>query len=96
MTGRIRQLNETADIVLSSYAQIDLSKITGLAAFDRNRKMAAEIDFDWHVHNHHHDDHDHDHDHAWLGDASHTHDVSVTSVGIELPGNMDPQKCRAG
>ncbi|KAB2703014.1 MULTISPECIES: CobW family GTP-binding protein [Brucella] len=103
VSRRIRQLNETADIVLSSYAQIDLTKILGLAAFDRNRKMAAEIDFDWHVHNHNHhsdghgdghvhDHEDHGHEHAWLGDASHTHDTSVTSVGIEFPGNMDPQK----
>lgn len=80
VTGRIKKLNETADIVRSSYAQIDLRNILGLAAFDRNRKMAAEVDLD----------HGHHHPHApWHLDGSHSHDASVTSVGIEMPGDVD-------
>lgn len=80
--ARLKKLNETADIVRSSYAQIDLKKILGLAAFDRNRKMAADIE-DVHEDHHHH--------HApWTKDASHEHDASVSSVGIELAGHMDP------
>ncbi|QRZ16059.1 GTP-binding protein (plasmid) [Paracoccus methylovorus] len=84
VTARVQQLNETAEIVRSSFAQIDLGKILGLAAFDRNRKMAADIGLDP-------PDHDHAHHHPapWDKDASHTHDASVTSVGIELPGHMD-------
>lgn len=81
VSARVRGLNETAEQVRSSYAQIDLKKILGLAAFDQNRKIAAEVDAS----------HEHDHHHApWLGDASHDHDASVGSVGIELPGHMDP------
>lgn len=79
--ARVIKLNETAEIVRSSFAQIDLKKILGLAAFDRNRKMAAEIGHD---HDHHH------HAAHWEQDASHDHDASVTSVGFELQGHMDP------
>lgn len=79
--ARVARLNETAERVRSSYAQIDLRKILGLAAFDQNRKLAADI----------HEGHDHTHHHApWLGDASHQHDASVASVGFEMPGHMDP------
>lgn len=80
--ARVAQLNETAETVRSSFAQIDLRKILGLAAFDQNRSMAAEID--------EHHDHAHHHPAPWLGDASHEHDASVTSVGFELNGHMDP------
>lgn len=83
VTGRIAKLNETAEIVQSSYAQIDLKRILGLAAFDRNRRMAAEIDLDSHDHHHH--------PAPWDKNADHGHDASVTSVGIELPGHMDVQ-----
>ena len=83
VTRRVKKLNETAEIVRSSFAQIDLGKILGLAAFDRNRTMAAEIDLDG--------GHDHVHHPApWDRDASHSHDASVSSVGIELQGHMDP------
>ncbi|UXU76603.1 MULTISPECIES: CobW family GTP-binding protein [unclassified Paracoccus (in: a-proteobacteria)] len=82
VSARVRSLNETAEQVRSSYAQIDLRKILGLAAFDQNRLMAAEIP-EHHEHHHHHA--------PWMGDASHDHDSSVTSVGFELEGHMDPQ-----
>ncbi|WP_347268229.1 GTP-binding protein [Paracoccus sp. (in: a-proteobacteria)] len=80
--SRVKKLNETADLVRSSYAQIDLKRILGLAAFDRNRLMAADI-VDVEVDHHHHHD-------AWSKDGAHEHDASVGSVGIELPGHMDP------
>ncbi|WP_288947844.1 GTP-binding protein [uncultured Paracoccus sp.] len=78
--ARVSRLNETAEIVRSSHARIELDKILGLGAFDRTRRLAADI----------HHDHAHHHAAPWDKDGDHEHDASVTSVGIELPGHMDP------
>lgn len=54
LSGRIRHFNTTADIVTSSYAQLDLSKILGIGAFEPE---AANLDDELthHVHGHEHD-----------------------------------------
>jgi len=86
VSARVASLNETAEQARSSFAQIDLKKILGLAAFDQSRKIAAEVD----------DSHDHHYHQApWLGDASHDHDASIGSVGIELLGHMNPAAMQA-
>ncbi|WP_199259625.1 CobW family GTP-binding protein [Paracoccus binzhouensis] len=80
--ARVACLNQTAEIMRASHARIDLKRILGLAAFDRSRRMAAEVR------------HGHDHAHhpaaPWDRDGAHEHDASVSSVGIELSGDMDP------
>lgn len=54
VSGRIRGLNETAEIVTSSYAEVDLSKILGIGAF---QPPAGDIDaeLDHHLHQHQHE-----------------------------------------
>ena len=53
---RIRSLNETADIVRSSYARIDLDNILGIGAFTPPPALSTDPDFlDEHAHRHAHD-----------------------------------------
>ncbi|MCX2900318.1 CobW family GTP-binding protein [Pseudomonas mandelii] len=77
LSEKIRGLNATADLVTSSYAEIDLTKILGIGAFESTQKL-MEIGAE---HDHHADDHDHDLDHA--------HDPSVSSVGIAVDGAVN-------
>src|SRR5699024_2477890 len=54
LTRRIRRLNATADIVQSSYAEVDLTQILGIGAFEPE---AANLDDELahHMHEHEHD-----------------------------------------
>lgn len=95
LTQRVRALNATADIVTSSYAQIDLGKILGIGAFEATQRLmeigADNAVDDGHDHGHDHD-HDHDHEataHAHDDHADHQHDPSVSSVGIEREADID-------
>ncbi|EPA92655.1 GTP-binding protein [Pseudomonas umsongensis] len=80
LSGKIRGLNATADLMTSSYAEIDLSKILGIGAFESTQKL-MEIGAE---HDDHADDHHHDHD-----DLDHDHDPSVSSVGITVDGAVN-------
>ncbi|ABB10748.1 CobW family GTP-binding protein [Burkholderia lata] len=98
LTARLRELNTTAEIVTSSYAQVDLDRILGIGAnefaqilveSDGLQADAPHADEQAHEHDHEHDDHayeahahDDDHDH-------HEHDESVSSVGIEVDADVD-------
>ncbi|MFM0155584.1 GTP-binding protein [Paraburkholderia sediminicola] len=101
LTQRIRGLNATAEIVESSYAQIDLDRILGVGANEFSQ-ILVETDglheeehsrANEHDHEHHHDEHEahHDHEHAHHDDdhADHQHDESVSSVGIEVDADID-------
>lgn len=85
LTSRIRGLNATADLVTSSYAQIDLSKILGIGAFESTQKLmeiGAEKHHtgnDVHEHSHEHDD----------DEYAHEHDPSVTSVGFAVDADIN-------
>ncbi|KWF36137.1 CobW family GTP-binding protein [Burkholderia pseudomultivorans] len=94
LTARLRELNTTAEIVTSSYAQVDLDRILGIGA-NEFAQILVESDglhADEHAHAdehgaHLHDEHDahdghEDHDH-------HEHDDSVSSVGIEVDADVD-------
>ncbi|GGO85577.1 cobalamin biosynthesis protein [Marinobacterium nitratireducens] len=75
---RIRGLNATAELVTSSYAEIDLAGILGLGAFEATQKLleiGAENEHRGHAH--------HDQDYT------HEHDASVTSVGIAVDADID-------
>ncbi|AET94024.1 cobalamin synthesis protein P47K (plasmid) [Burkholderia sp. YI23] len=74
---RLRGLNATAEIVESSYAQIDLHRILGVGANEFAQQLVE-------VEEHHHHDHEHEHDHD-----DHHHDESVSSVGIEVDADID-------
>ncbi|MFJ2714305.1 CobW family GTP-binding protein [Pseudomonas sp. NPDC087346] len=80
LRGKIRGLNATADLVTSTHAQIDLTKILGIGAFEATQKL-MEIGAE---HDHHADEHHHEHD-----EPDHAHDPSVSSVGIAVDGAVD-------
>ncbi|BCQ29855.1 GTP-binding protein (plasmid) [Caballeronia sp. NK8] len=79
LTERLRGLNATAEIVESSYAQIDLRGILGVGANEFAQQL---VEADDHHDHHDHDHHDEDHD-------DHHHDDTVTSVGIEVDADVD-------
>jgi G3E family GTPase len=78
LRGKIRGLNATADLVTSTHAQIDLTKILGIGAFECTQKlMEIGAEPEHHDHEHHHDEPDHE------------HDPSVSSVGIAVDGAVN-------
>ena len=92
ITKRIRSLNETAQIVTSSYAQIDLGNILGIGAFEQTQRLMEIGEEDPHGHAHHdHAHHDHAHDELHMQIHEHEHDPAVTSVGIESDDEIDIQ-----
>jgi G3E family GTPase len=58
----MRKLNQTAEIVRSSYGKVELSNILGISGFAPSyvAERAKLLDLDQHHHNHHHHDHMHD------------------------------------
>jgi G3E family GTPase len=87
LTGRLRGLNATAEIVESSYAQIDLRRILGVGANEFAQQLAQVEEA--HAHEHEHE-HQHEHDeHAHEHHDDHRHDDSVSSVGIEVDMDID-------
>ncbi|MBF5011834.1 CobW family GTP-binding protein [Burkholderia pseudomultivorans] len=91
LTARLRELNTTAEIVTSSYAQVDLDRILGIGANEFAQILVESDGLHADEHGAHardehgeHDAHDahEDHDH-------HEHDDSVSSVGIEVDADVD-------
>ncbi|MFM0592417.1 MULTISPECIES: CobW family GTP-binding protein [Paraburkholderia] len=100
LTQRIRGLNATAEIVESSYAQIDLDRILGVGANEFSQILVesdglheeehAHAGHHEHEHAHHDDEHaEHDDHHQHADHADHQHDESVSSVGIEVDADID-------
>ncbi|ASL46890.1 putative GTP-binding protein YjiA [Burkholderia sp. AD24] len=97
LTQRIRGLNATAEIVESSYAQIDLDRILGVGANEFSQILVESdgLHEEEHTHDTHqahadHHEHEDDHDHHQHADhADHQHDESVSSVGIEVDADID-------
>ncbi|MFC3108690.1 CobW family GTP-binding protein [Undibacterium arcticum] len=96
---RIRRINAGAQIMRSSHAQVDLTKILGIGGFSSSSAMATDPHFlDEHEHAHvcddtceHDHEHEHEHDHVQAGGAAHghMHDPSVQSVSFvfDMPFN---------
>ncbi|MFM0240888.1 CobW family GTP-binding protein [Paraburkholderia phytofirmans] len=91
LTQRIRGLNATAEIVESSYAQIDLGKILGVGASEFSQILVETDGLHEEEHAHGHEEHEHEHEHAHHDDDhdDHQHDESVSSVGIEVDADID-------
>ncbi|MFM0344761.1 CobW family GTP-binding protein [Paraburkholderia sp. RL17-347-BIC-D] len=91
LTQRIRGLNATAEIVESSYAQIDLGKILGVGANEFSQILVETDGLHEEEHVHGHEEHAHELEHAHHDDdhAHHQHDESVSSVGIEVDADID-------
>lgn len=87
LSQKIRSLNATAELVTSSFAQIDLQKILGIGAFEATQKLmeigATPEQAEHHDHAHEHD-HENEHD-----DYPHEHDASVTSVGFSVSSDIN-------
>jgi G3E family GTPase len=81
---RIRRINTLAKIHRTQRAELNLDHVLNIGGFDVERANELDPHF---THQHDgHDDHHDDHYHH------HHHDEAVTSVGIELPGDMDPMR----
>ncbi|MFM0670490.1 CobW family GTP-binding protein [Paraburkholderia sediminicola] len=93
LTQRIRGLNATAEIVESSYAQIDLDNILGVGANEFSQILVETDGLHEEEHGHGHEEHEHEHEdeHAHHDEdhADHQHDESVSSVGIEVDTDID-------
>ena len=84
---RIRAINEGAQILRSSHAQVDLARILGIGGFDPAGSLVSSdphfLDADEHVCDEHCDaDPEHAHKHAHGAAAGHQHDPSVDSVSL--------------
>lgn len=85
---RMRGINQGAQVMRSSHAEVDLNLILGIGGFDSGAALMGAPDFLAGHEDHH--DHDHDHDHACDEHCGH-HDAhadgAVPGGVCELPGN---------
>ena len=93
---RIRGINEGAQILRSSHAQVDLGRILGIGGFDAATSLVSAdphfLDADEHVCDAHCDadpEHAHKHAHAHAAAAAHRHDPSVDSVSLLFDSPFD-------
>ena len=93
---RIRGINEGAQILRSSHAQVDLGKILGIGGFDPAGSLVSTdphfLDADEHVCDDHCDadpEHAHKHKHAHAAPTGHQHDPSVDSVSLVFDAPFD-------
>jgi G3E family GTPase len=86
MEARIRGINTLATIHRTQQASLNLAHVLNVGGFDLNKATALDPHF-LHAHDGH--DHDGDDDHHDDHYHHHTHDESVTSVGIECMGDLD-------
>jgi G3E family GTPase len=101
LEGRIRSLNQSAPILRTVQAQVDLSLILGLQSFESDALSMTDPHFLEDAQGH-----DHDHDHACDAHCSHghgavpalvaapahTHDPSVASVSFIFDRPFDAQR----
>ena len=102
LEGRIRSLNQSAPILRTVQAQVDLSLILGLQSFESDALSMTDPHFLEDVHGH---GHGHGHDHVCDADCGHahgplpslvaapghTHDPSVASVSFTFDRPFDAQ-----
>jgi G3E family GTPase len=97
LTQRLRSLNETAEVVTSSYAQIDLDRILGVGANEFAQILVESDGLHEHEeeHGHGHESHTgheghNDHEgHGLHAHDDHQHDETVSSVGIAVDAEVD-------
>jgi len=81
---RVREVNSVADIVHAEHGKVDLDRILGVHAFDLDRVVDMDPSF---LADTEPDD--------VGGNSQHHHDTSVTSVGIDVAGELDPGRLDA-
>ncbi len=81
LEARVRAMNAAARIYRTHNAVIDPERILNIGGFDLGRALELEPEFlATAPHSEHHD---------------HEHDSQITSVGLTMPGDLDPQKLEA-
>ncbi|MBL1093400.1 MULTISPECIES: CobW family GTP-binding protein [Streptomyces] len=73
--ARIRGINAPVEIIPARHADVELSRILDVGAFDLERVLKDDPQF--------------------LTETEHQHDTSVTSVGIEIDGEVDEGRLNA-
>jgi G3E family GTPase len=94
---RVRALNQGAQILRSSHAQVDLGKILGIGGFLASASIVEDphfLDEHGHVCDEHCDHHDHDHGHGHQEDHGHSHDPSVQSVSLVFDRPFNPDRLK--
>lgn len=92
---RIRKLNEGAQMLRSSHAQVDLNRILGIQGFAPSTISIADPHF---LDGHEHvcdESCDHDHGHGATHAQGHEHDPSVDSVSLVLDAPFDKRRLDA-
>jgi G3E family GTPase len=97
---RVRRINQTAEMMRSSYAQVDLARILGIGAFAPPSMVMQDAA----LHDHDHDQpghvcgdgcgHDHD-DESLDAPLGHEHDPTVTSVALRFEAAFDKVRLEA-
>jgi G3E family GTPase len=95
LAERIRKINEGAQILRSSHAQVDLTAILGIGGFSSSSPVIADPHFLDELEHVCDDSCGHDHEHGDSHghvDHGHTHDPSVASVSLVFDQPFDRQK----
>ena len=95
LEARLRRINEGAQILRSSHAQVDLTKILGINGFGAPSAIAVDpnfLDDHYHVCN---DTCEHDADHRADAAEAHTHDPTVSSVSFVFDEPFDRKRLDA-
>jgi G3E family GTPase len=86
LEARMRGINQGAQVMRSSHAQVDLNRILGIGGFDSGAALMGAPDF---LAEHDDHGHDHDHDHSCDEHCDHHAAPHADAPGgvCELPGN---------
>ena len=91
---RVRRVNQTAEVLRSTHARVDVARILGIGGFMPPPMVLQDEQFldDEHDHGHECDDHcTHDEGHG-AAPAAHAHDPSVASVSRRFDAAFDRQR----
>ncbi|BCM91085.1 putative GTP-binding protein YjiA [Abditibacteriota bacterium] len=98
LEARIRKINALCKIIRATKAEVPIAQLLNLKSFNPSDKfeiIPLEAAHDHHEHDHEcgpECDHDHNHEAHDHHEHHHHHDETVTSVGIEVVGQCDPNR----
>ncbi|QVL30372.1 GTP-binding protein [Telmatocola sphagniphila] len=87
LQAKIHKMNAVAKIYRTQKAEIDMDKIIGIGGFNLDRILEHEPDFLPKEESPHDHEHHHEHKHE-----DHHHDEEVKSIGLLIPGDLNPKK----
>ena len=89
--ARIRAINPYAKLHKTVNCGVPLDAVLGRNAFDLRRILEIEPEF-LRAEDHHDHGGDHGHEHHEARGLKHYHDEDIQSVGLSIPGDVDPDK----